>query len=458
MANASTSANPGQQLGGAQDLHSSFPSVKTTEIIQVLAELGLLVNADDIARPTQSVTIRCFMAFLDGLSGINQEWIEVRAKMVNQLDYREVFPDGMYWRIFNQELKELFVAAEVRDFVFSDVVRPQSKRFKRQLSGLINFWRFRSDRLQTYEEVVNANIEIEAGVMERRRTEEEMRVKLEGLIAKREAERDDVAQSRNNNIRSQETLMDLKTKQKKLMDDLDQFKGERQECIQKHTDLSYQAQLWATDIKKLNGRIISSPEELKGRLDQVQQQLQSDKVELATEERRARALESKREVMMALEMELKSCVTLLEMLEGEKSRITEQRAARDQKQDEIEQYQTEVRDFITKVSQIRRQIQSAMDRLQRLNKGFEEKRAAYQAKTEAIHAALSDLNRRRSEMMDKAKAKNQETAELEAKFDRITEEYQAFCNERTQERNTICHLAEVYIVGIARAREIPIDG
>ncbi|KAL9938373.1 hypothetical protein V8E36_002996 [Tilletia maclaganii] len=460
MANASVSGHPSQQAAAAalaQDAHSSFPPVMTNEILQVLGELGLAVTADDIAKPTLAVTTKVFMAFLDSLSGTNQEWIEERAKMVNQLDYREIYPDGLYWRIFYRELNELFIISQLRDFAFSDITRPQSKRFKRQLSALINFWRFKSDRMHEFEEFANEEIEREARRDELLRIAQVKRARIEEIKAQREAEREAVLALRQQNQASRETLMDLKTEQKKLMDDMEALKKEKQDLLTKQTDLLYQIQISSTEIRKLHSRIISSPKKLKGNLDMMHTQLNSDKKELSGEERRQRALELKRDVMMALETELKACVTLLETLDGEKSRIVKVRRERDEIQDIIEQHQTEIRDAEMKVTQLKRQIQSHTDRLQRLHKGFEDKRAAYEAKTESINAALTDLNRRKAEMMEKAKAKTGETNELVAEFDQLQAEYQAFCNERAQERNNICHLAEVYMVNIARAREIAFD-
>ena len=48
----------------------------------------------------------------------------------------------------------MMVAAQVFDFHLQDLTRPQSKRFKRDLCALINFFRFRSDRLAEFDELV----------------------------------------------------------------------------------------------------------------------------------------------------------------------------------------------------------------------------------------------------------------------------------------------------------------
>ncbi|KAK0527942.1 kinetochore-associated Ndc80 complex subunit nuf2 [Tilletia horrida] len=455
MANASTAAK--QDGGAAQDASSSFPLLNTAEILPVLGELGLTISAEDIAKPTLAVTTKVFMAFLDSLSGSNQEWIEERAKMVNQLDYREIYPDGLYWRIFYRELNELLIASQVRDFAFSDIARPQTKRFKRQLSALVNFWRFKQDRMTEFVEIANEEIERETRRDNLLQQVELKRARIAEIKAQREAEREAVLALRAQNQAGKDVLMQLKLEQKKLMDRMEQLRKEKQELLQRQTDLHYQIQLAITDIRKLSGRTVTSPKKLKGSLDQMHEQLVSAKKDMAADEQTARALESKRDVLMGLESELKACITLLESLEVEKNRIAKERNMRDKVQEAIEQCQTDIRDADTVASQVTRQISSASDRQQRLKKAYDDKRAAYKAKMESTNAALLDLNRRKAEMMEKAKAKNRETAALEAEFDRLQEEYQAFCNERMQERNSICALAEFYMVSIARARHIDFD-
>jgi len=46
----------------------------------------------------------------------------------------------------------------IPDFGIKDIVQPNSKRLRRQLSGIINFAKFREERLQMYGEL-NANRE-----------------------------------------------------------------------------------------------------------------------------------------------------------------------------------------------------------------------------------------------------------------------------------------------------------
>ena len=52
-------------------------------------------------------------------------------------------------------------AATVQDFHLQDLTRPNAKRFKRHMSALVNFFRFRSDRLAEFDELVAETEELE---------------------------------------------------------------------------------------------------------------------------------------------------------------------------------------------------------------------------------------------------------------------------------------------------------
>ena len=67
----------GAGAGGDQN-YTSFPAVKTEELLSVLHEMNLNVTAEDIARPQSAMVQMVFMAFLDTLAGTLPEMLERR--------------------------------------------------------------------------------------------------------------------------------------------------------------------------------------------------------------------------------------------------------------------------------------------------------------------------------------------------------------------------------------------
>lgn len=133
---------------------SSFPQVATADALNVLHDSGLpWVTADDINKPTQQIAHRIFSHWLEAFSGVNQEWIEKRKEEVLMgVDHRELYEESLSWILFYREVSVLLHACQAYDFGAHDILRPQSKRFRRHLSALINFYRFREERSREFDQ------------------------------------------------------------------------------------------------------------------------------------------------------------------------------------------------------------------------------------------------------------------------------------------------------------------
>lgn len=87
---------------GAQPIdqtYTSFPAVKTEELLSVLQEMGLAVSAEDVAKPQSAMVQRVYMAFLDTLAGTIPDMLDARrdeacARMEHSVCPRGVLTPG----------------------------------------------------------------------------------------------------------------------------------------------------------------------------------------------------------------------------------------------------------------------------------------------------------------------------------------------------------------------------
>lgn len=149
---ASTSAAPAS--ADAPATASSFPQVAIAEVVGVLNGIGLQwITAEEINKPTQQTAYRIFAQWLETLSGINQQWLDDRKReILAASEYSELYEDSLTWVLFFREMSTLMAAAQVTGFTSSDILRPQPKKFKRHMSALVNFYRFREESMESYEQ------------------------------------------------------------------------------------------------------------------------------------------------------------------------------------------------------------------------------------------------------------------------------------------------------------------
>ena len=95
--------------------YTSFPAVKTEELLSVLHELGLGVTAEDIAKPQGAMVQKVYMAFLDTLAGTMPDTLEKqrddicrdmdhKVRLSRMLISQDVFEDGVAWLLFFREV------------------------------------------------------------------------------------------------------------------------------------------------------------------------------------------------------------------------------------------------------------------------------------------------------------------------------------------------------------------
>ena len=154
-------------------------------------------------------------------------------------------------------------AATVHDFHLQDLTRPTPKRFKRHMSALVNFFRFRSDRLAEFDELVLETEDLETRRLEWEESMDRTRQAIAEIVARRKHDEPRVKQLQEENLSHSDKLLEMKKEQGRLLAEVDALKSDKAEAIQKQTDIQYQLQIVATELHKLQTRIVTRPEEIK---------------------------------------------------------------------------------------------------------------------------------------------------------------------------------------------------
>ncbi len=88
-------AGPSSGGGGQQPAVSTFgfPAVSAKDLATLLStEMQANVTAEEISNPNATTAHKCFIAFLEGLSGVNGEFISKQTtRATGQMEYKEMF-------------------------------------------------------------------------------------------------------------------------------------------------------------------------------------------------------------------------------------------------------------------------------------------------------------------------------------------------------------------------------
>ncbi|PKI83804.1 kinetochore-associated Ndc80 complex subunit nuf2 [Malassezia vespertilionis] len=448
----------GELIGGLDIVknYTSFPAVSTEELLSVLNEIGLHVAAEDVVKPQSSMAQKVYTAFLDTLAGTLPESLDAqRDAVVADMEYKEIFSDSVTWLLFFREVRAMMEAATVHDFHLQDLTRPQPKRFKRHMSALVNFFRFRADRLAEFDELVLATEELENKRIALEDGVEEARLAITTTIATRKQQEPHVKQLRQENLAHSDKLLELKKEQGKLLAEVDTLKVEKAEAVQKQTDVQYQLQLLAAELNKLHARLVSHPTELRKQLTELHGQMHSDRASLVEHERKAKELRGKMDVLVQLESDLSACIVAMEQVAAELERASREAHALDEAKATIALHEEEQSTLQRRMEHVENQVQLANTRLERARKTLEEQRAASQARMDDLTARLGEVSRNRRERHALAELRNGESADVERELESVLQEHEAHYAKMQLEKDALCRTASAYMDALTRT--IPLE-
>lgn len=445
----------GAREGGDQN-YTSFPAVSTEELLSVLHELNLSITAEDVARPQGAMVQKVYLAFLDTLAGTMQEMLEKqRDSLCEPLECKEIYEDGVAWLLFFREVRTMMEAATVHDFHLQDLTRPTPKRFKRHMSALVNFFRFRSDRLAEFDELVletedleNRRIELEDGI-------EQARSAIEKIVSQRKSDEPRVKQLQEENLAHSDRLLDMKKEQSRLLAEVDALKGEKTDAIQKQTDVQYQLQIVSTELTKLQARIVTRPDDIKRDVRDMQVQVQGERVSLGESERKARELSAKMDVLTQLDADIAASMAVMDQVAADMERTAREARALQDTKINMSAHTHEHSTQMHRLEQLDRQVKLASERLERARRGLEASRIDRQAKLETLGARLTEVSRLRKERHTMAELKNHEAADIERQLATVLQEHEAHYAKMQLEKEALCRTATAYMDTLARALVLP---
>ena len=134
-------------------IHYSFPILKNKEILLCLKELHIPMTLEEIKAPTGEKMKAVYDQFVEKMMGITKEdSSNPQFGALDVLSFPELHENGIPELTFYTSLLKLMTVVGLHDCTLQHLVNPEYQQTKRILSALINFAKFREERLAIYQE------------------------------------------------------------------------------------------------------------------------------------------------------------------------------------------------------------------------------------------------------------------------------------------------------------------
>ena len=302
----------------------SFPILAEEFLVECLEELDLPLSPGELfARPTYEGVRLVFERLLVLLTGCPREGLAaaVPEAAAGTMRWPELHADSLRAAALCRNVGQLMEAAGVKDFSPArDLYKPEPQRLQRALSAIINFAKFREEKLARYEELRDAAREAERAGESLREERDRLG---EAIAAEREdrgADRGEVEQRRGENAALGAQLQALNREQSDLQAECKALKQEQRALEQDIAQRQGALQAAGSERERLQGSVVQSPERLQRALDDLDAQLESQRAEVAQARERLAAVAARRDCSAAARAEVEKAATLMDELGEEVQR------------------------------------------------------------------------------------------------------------------------------------------
>lgn len=129
----------------------SFPILKNSEVLLCCNELSIELVEDDLVNPKSVKVQKVYnqlneLLLNEGREDMNQPAF---AGMI-ELEYPELHDESIAVMAYVKACSKLLTTCGINDFTLDDLTKPDYKRFRRNISAVINFAKFREERATHY--------------------------------------------------------------------------------------------------------------------------------------------------------------------------------------------------------------------------------------------------------------------------------------------------------------------
>jgi kinetochore protein Nuf2 len=267
--------------------------VKTEEIVKCLNELGIPVRQEELQDPeTHKESCRhileCLAEICTGISKeeMNQPSFAGLNAVIHPELHEESIPKFNHFRACCKMME----LCEIPDFSLKDILSPTPARLRRQLSGIINFAKFREERLILLAELSTKREGLVDQLGQLREKNETLNNRL-SLLREQTAEETGIITALENECRDIEAAIKaLNQQQNFLKEETVQLREENTELKETIAAKYTQQEQLVALRKQLGLQIVSSPEKFRRQIVDVGQNLQNEQRDTKAAEKKAKEL------------------------------------------------------------------------------------------------------------------------------------------------------------------------
>ena len=421
-----------------KDHQFAWPLLKAHELARCLSECELRVTAADISTPNKEKIKEIYLKLCTLLSGDCMEEIEnpnFDAMETTGMAHPKLYQDAITELATYRAIAKLMTAASIHHFsIQHDLLEPEGNRTIYNLSGLMNFAKFREVQLQFYSELTQEADQILTQKENELETQEKLKKQLHTLLEEKKAKQS-VYEKLNKQKEELSTLVrELNKKQSQLREESSEVKQKNTEAKANIESLETVSRTTTTQTQRLRQGIVENPQELLEFISSLKEKINDEKKQKNVVDKKNRAIRGKMEQIQKLHKEVDKCIELLEKCTEEWERSKASNKENKQLAANLAEYKQKLVDIARSAELIEKQNQLANERFEKFHSKQTEKLNQAKCELEDVQNQYNAaIQRENTELHHKIENNYKIATEYESNLEELQSQHQHFV--RTIEEN-----------------------
>lgn len=300
----------------------------------------------------------------------------------------------------------------IKDFSFSDLLKPTHDRLVKIFSYIINFVRFRESQTATIDEHFNKCETTKARIETLYVENQDMEARLEEMRRERKTRDQQVKEKTKRIDELKQRLLELKKGQEKVAEHLERVKGEKGRLTGLLEEKTERCVGIRQDSEKLRPYVLQSPAALQANLTELSDSLGKDRSIIDSLEKRTRAVQTSADTFGVVSNDIASCTKVLEEVSNELHKEDEENLKAAKRRDALGERSNNVREVERTEAVLQRHLKRWLERTENTRNGSREKAREAKEKMEELRGVHKRLTREREErggQMEKKRLKIEQT-------------------------------------------------
>jgi kinetochore protein Nuf2 len=298
----------------------SYPMLSERELVLCLTELHLdKAKIENCIQKPDSETVQLiFEHLLSLLTGMDKQTLATPVfAAIEDLDFAELHDESIPAMNLFIQVSKLLRTSGVRDFSMKDLAKPDPVRLRKHLSAVINFAKFREEKLLAYTELQDRHEELVDERDKLRAEHVELERELKRLMDERDAELPEVA-----NVEADVDIVyaenqSLNKQQAALSNQVKALKEEVAAVTDVTSEIKMRVSAAKATQEDLKAQIVQSPHKIRATLEDIAGAVQVEQALSQEAEKRARDLASKLDAALKIEKELARVIAMMHETDSE---------------------------------------------------------------------------------------------------------------------------------------------